>query len=422
MRTVILRKEPPMRKRIVVVPESQLPVAFDPEARAEEIRRILYAQLEQAVVTTACELMRREVESLCGRPFSRKQDGQLFRGGWAPGSIYLRGQRVPVERLRVRSPEGEKDLQSYQAFRDRDVLSEDVARRMLQGVSTRDFEQAIDRIAEATALKRSAVSEAFKYASQKQLDLLNGRSLADYRFLVLFFDGIEWAGSSVVVGLGITEAGQKVVLGLREGASENSSVATDLITSLVERGLRLEGRILVVIDGAKALKKAIQNVWGDGAVIGRCRIHKTRNVLEYLSRSYHAEARRRLNAAWGMNDEAAAKAELGKVVRWLESISESAARSLEEGLEETLTLHRLGLPEILRKSLASTNVIESAFSIVRDRTRRVKNWRKSRGQVSRWCAAGLLLAEKRMKKIRGYKYLGLLAAKLGNVDVPSEVA
>lgn len=139
MKTVVFGKKPPMRKHIAAVPESQLPILFNPAARAEEIRRILYAELEQAVVTTACEPTPQEVESLCGEPFRRKRDGQLFRGKSAPGSIYLRGQRVPVSRLRVRSPRGEKNLQSYQAFRDRDALSEDVGRRMLHGVSTRDL-------------------------------------------------------------------------------------------------------------------------------------------------------------------------------------------------------------------------------------------------------------------------------------------
>jgi transposase-like protein len=410
-----------MAKRIVAVAQSQLPVPFDPAARAEELRKLLYAELDRSVVRTVYDLMRREVASLCGEPFSRKGDARLHRGGWAEGSIYLRGQRLPIVRPRVRADKGERDLQSYRAFRDRDVLSDDVARLLIRGVSTRDFGEAIDHIAEATALGRTTLSEAFKYASQKHLEELNGRSLADYRFPVLFFDGIEFAEMTLVVGLGITEKGEKVVLGLREGASENGEVCKDLMSSLVERGISVAaGQVLVVIDGSKALRKAIEGVWGKRALVARCRLHKTRNVLEYLSKSYHAEARRRLNAAWGMNEYEAAKAELGKTVRWLAGINESAAASLEEGLEETLTLHRLGLPEILRKSLASTNVIESAFSVVRARASRVKRWRS--GQVARWAAAGLAFAEKRMKRIRGYKYLPLLIGKLQTLDVTREVA
>jgi transposase-like protein len=292
---------------------------------------------------------------------------------------------------------------------------------MMHGVSTRDYNH--ERIAEATGLARSAVSESFKYATQKHLDLINGRSLKEQTWAALFFDGIQFVGTTELVGLGITEQGEKMILGLREGASENSQVCKDLIESLIERGLTFEGSMLVVIDGSKALKKAIQAVWGDRALIARCRIHKTRNVLEYLSKSYHAEARRRLNAAWGAKDYATAKTELLKVARWLREISDSAANSLGDGLEESLVVHRLQLPEILRKSLESTNVIESAFSIVEARTSRVKNWRKGKGQIARWTAAGLLMAEKRMRAIRGTKYLPLLVEQLKKkVDLTEAVA
>jgi len=412
-----------MPKRIVPVPQSQFSFPFDPVSRAEEIRRVLFEQLDTAVVAAVSKMMTDEVLTLSGKHFARKGGERLHRGGSAPGSIYLRGQRLAVRRPRVNKNGKERDLQSYKAFEDYDVFSQDVARLLMHGVSTRDYSQAIDQIADGVPLGRSAVSDAFKYATQKHLDELNGRRLEKQNFVVLFMDGIEFAGMAVVVALGITQNGEKVILGLREGASENGQVCTDLIGSLLERGLLFDGKILVVIDGSKALKKAVQSTWGDRAVIARCRVHKTRNVLEYLSKSYHAEARRRLNAAWNMNEYEAAKTELLKVVRWLTSINESAASSLEEAFEETLTLHRLGLPEILRKSLSSTNVIESAFSIVRARTSRVKNWRKGRGQILRWSATGLAFAEKRMKKIRGHKYLALLVEKLGRkVDLVCEVA
>jgi len=401
-----------MRKRTVQDPESQCAIPFDPTARAQEIRRLLRAKVETSVIEAVQQLMLRELQSYCGDPFAHKEDGQMWRGGSAPGSIFVNGQWIKIRRPRVRSRKGEKELQSYRAFRDRDVISDEVARMMLNGVSTRDYGRVFEPIAEGTRLGRAAVSEAFGYATQKHLSQINGRSLAEYKWAALFFDGIQFAGTTELVALGITETGEKLVLGLREGASENSEVCKDLIQSLVDRGLVFEGSILVVIDGSKALKKAIEAVWGRRALIARCRVHKMRNVLEYLGKPYHDEARRRINAAWSQNDYESAKSELLKTIRWLRSINESAANSLEEGIEETLTMHKLNLPEILRKSLATTNVIESALSIVRARTARVKNWRKGKGQVSRWTAAGLLIAEDRMNKIRGHKYLTLLVEKL----------
>ena len=414
-----------MRKGTVQDPQSQSHFSFplDPKARAEEIRSHLRDQLKGSIVAGVYKMMVDEVKAYCGEGFDRKGETLMHRGGSAPGSVYYMGQRIPIQRLRVRSAKGEKALHSYEAFRDRDAISEEVARAMLHGVSTRDYSQAFDQIAKGSALCHSAVSSAFKYATQKHLDLMNGRSLKEYTFAAFFFDGIHFAGATVLVALGVTEKGEKLILGLREGASENSEVCKDLIESLIERGLAFEGSMLVVIDGSKALKKAIQAVWADRAIIARCRIHKMRNVLEYLSKSYHAEARRRLNAAWGAKDYETAKTELLKTARWLRQISESAASSLEDGLEESLVMHKLNLPEILRKSLSSTNVIESAFSIVEARTSRVKNWRKGKGQVMRWAAAGLLVAEKRMHAIRGYKYLPLLTGQLKKkVEVMEAVA
>lgn len=411
-----------MRKRNIEVPQSQLPITFDPQARVEEIRTLIRAKLEGSMLATFYEMMNDELLMMCGDRFSRKGDQKYHRGGSVAGSIYVHGQRTPVQRPRVRGENREIELKSYSTLRDRDVISDEVMNTLMHGVSTRDYDYVIDKISQNSGLPRSSVSDAFKKASQKDLDKINGRSLAAHKFVVLMIDGIEFAGTTVVVALGVPLIGPKVLLGLIEGASENAQVCKDLLTSLIERGFSFDGRILVVIDGAKALKKAVHDVFGNKAEIARCRVHKMRNVLEYLSKSYHAEARRRLNAAWAMNSYAAAKPEMIKTLRWLENISISAANSLEEGLEETLTLHRLEIPEALRKSLISTNIIESVFSIVRTRTARVKNWKKGKNQISRWAAAGLLLAEKRIRRIRGYKHLPLLIEKLNNIDLLKEVA
>ena len=411
-----------MRKAIpssrVGQPESML----DPVARAQELRQLLRAKVILTVTTGATKLLEDEVLHLCGAAFSRKGRENLYRGGSAPGVMLWEGQQIPIKRPRVRGAGREVPLTSYQDLRSLEGVSEEITRLLLCGISSRDYGPAMARISEAASISKSQVSEAFGYATRKHLDQINGRDLSAYRFVVLFFDGIAFAGTVVVVGLGITDTGEKVVLGLREGASENAEVCGDLISSLKERGLQVPSRILVVIDGAKALAKAVRSAWGSRALIARCRLHKARNVLEYLPESYQAEARRRMNAAWNMNEYSEAKAELAKVVQWLSGINESAAESLKEAFEETLVMHRLRLPEILRKSLATTNVIESAFSIVRERTRRVKNWRSGRDQVTRWAAAGLLVAEKRIRRIRGYKFLPLLVEALTKLDPEKEVA
>lgn len=422
MRSISDVPRPAGRKRTIEVPQSQLAITFDPQARVEEIRKLIHAQLEVSVLATFYKMMENEKLSLCGERFSRKGDEKLYSGGSALGSVFLQGQHVPVKRERMRNKKEEVMLKSYEAFRDRDVITDEVMRMLMNGVSTRDYSHAIQKISENSGLSHGSVSEAFKMASQKDLDEINGRSLEGYKFAAMMFDGIEYAGSMVVVGVGIPQNGPKVMLGLIEGASENAQVCKDLMSNLTSRGLKIEGKTLVVIDGSKALKKAVKNTWAEKAVIVRCRIHKMRNILEYLTKPYHAEARRRLNAAWAMNDYESAKEGMLKTLKWLEGISQSAANSLEEGLEETLTLHRLGVPEILRKSLATTNIIESVFSIIRARTSRVKNWRKGKNQICRWAAAGLMLAQKRMRQIRGYKYLPLLIEKLNKIEIVKEVA
>jgi len=415
-----------MRKRRALNVPSQLQdvLPLDPARRVAEIRHLLKSRIELTVAVLAVELLDQEVKLYCGESFARKAPGDLgYRGGTAPGSILWQGQRVPIRRPRVRADSREVPLKTYEALRDIEAISQEISALLLGGVSTRDYAGVIDRIAQAVPLAKSSVSQAIRTATGKHLELINGRDLSGYRFVAVFLDGIQFAGTTVLVGLGVTDQGQKVVLGLMLGASENAQVCKDLLANLIERGLRLAcERVLVVIDGAKALKKAVEATWADQAVVARCRVHKMRNVLEYLPKSAHAEARRRMRAAWSQHEYGSAKAEMHKVVAWLQTINESAAGSLKEGLEEILTVHRLGLPEILRKSFGSTNLIESPFALVRERTRRVKNWRRGPDTIQRWAAAGLLDAEKRMNKIRGHAQLPLLLSALGELDTRKKVA
>jgi len=384
------------------------------ETRHNAIRSLLKEQMKGSVLKLVFQLFGDEMNNMCGLPHSRKPEHGHWRGGSDKGSIYLSGQKVRVKKPRLHNQEGEVPLESYQAFQEFDLLCEDVARLLVRGISTRDYREALAKIDGGLGLKRSSVSRVFVKSSQKDLDNLNGRSLSAYTFVGVFFDGIEFAGTHLLVGLGITDTGQKLILGLREGASENAEVCKDLMESIKDRGFKMLDKILVVLDGSKALKSAVDRVWGEKSLIQRCQEHKIRNVQSYLPESLHPEVRRRLKVAYGMKNYKEAKDYLYETVAWLEQYSEQAARSLEEGLEETLTVIRLELPDSLRRTFSTTNPIESVFSTVRSKTARVKNWKTGRGQISRWTASYLLMREEKLRRIYGYKLLPLLAAKLSD--------
>jgi transposase-like protein len=383
------------------------------EKRLEAIRQVLEGRLRCSALKLVLALFDDEVEGLCGPAFSRKEEHQLHRGGSeSRAGIYLEGQRARLRRPRVQGSQGEVPLESYLALQDFDVLSEQVKRQLIRGISTRNYEGAIREIEGGLGLKRTSVSRAFIRASQKDLELLNGRDLSGHRWVAVFVDALEFHGIVLVVALGVTLEGRKVILGLREGSTENERVCLDLLGSLPDRGFQLEERILAVMDGGKGIHSAIKKLWGERVLIQRCLVHKKRNVLDYLPKTHHAEAKRRMNAAWGLANYEAAKEELEKVSRWLEGLAPGAAASLREGFEETLTLHKLGVSAILRKTFSTTNPLESVFSIVRERSGRVKHWRRGAGQAARWSASCLLVAEKRLRRVRGCQYLGILSEAL----------
>ena len=332
------------------------------------------AEIRGAVAATARQLVEDEVLSLVGEPWSRKGDSPLRRNGSTTSSIYLDGQPclLPRGRVRDRKLGTEVPLQTVLALGSRDALDVDVKRLLVRGVSTRNYDEALGRLSEGLGLKRSAVSAAFVRASRKDLDELNGRSLGEWTFVAVFIDGAAFAEHAAVVALGITTSGEKRVLGVREGATENAELVRDLLANLLERGLTLTSRALFVIDGSKALCRAIRDSFGERVLVQRCVLHKLRNVLSYLPPQWQDEVRRRLRAAWAMNSHDEARAALTKTLRWLKKINESAAASLAEGLEETLTVHRLGVVSTLRRTLLTTNPIESAFDLVRTHARRVK--------------------------------------------------
>jgi transposase-like protein len=383
-----------------------------------QLREVLVAEIRGAVAATARQLVEDEVLSLVGEPWSRKGNSPLRRNGATSSSIYLDGQPCLLSRARVRDQDRgtEVPLQTVLALGSRDALDADVKRLLVRGVSTRNYDEALGRLSEGLGLQRSAVSAAFVRASKKDLDELNGRSLAQWTFVAVFVDGAGFAEHAAVVALGLTASGEKRVLGVREGASENAELVRDLLANLLERGLTLTSRALFVIDGSKALRRAIRDSFGERVLVQRCVLHKLRNVLSYLPPEWHDEVRRRLRAAWGMNSHDEARSALTKTQRWLRKINESAAASLAEGLEETLTVHRLGLTDTLRRTLVTTNPIESAFDLVRTHARRVKRWRGS-AMVLRWVGSGLLRAEQQFRRVKGHAAIPKLIAALENVSL-----
>jgi putative transposase len=362
-----------------------------------------------------------EVIRLCGERYQRQPDRAHTRYGHQPGFVTLAGQKATIQRPRVRRAKGggEVELPLYQAMQSECAMPEAALRRLVRGVSTRNYEEVVDLARAGFGVKKSSVSRAFVKASATAVEELSSRRLDQQRFLALFLDGVEYAGETMLVALGITETGEKKILGLRQGASENATVCTALLEELRERGLDTSQPILAVIDGSKALAAAVKRIWGEKVRIQRCQIHKRRNIEAHLPEKHHDELRRLLHAAWHETDYERAKKQLQTTVRWLERLSPDAASSLREGMEETLTVVKLGLPETLRQTLATTNPIESALSVTRTVTGRVTHWRDGDMRL-RWCTAGLLRAEEKFRRIKGFRHLSDLARALQReIDPPT---
>ena len=363
------------------------------------------------------ELMEEEVIDVVGAKGKHDAERVAVRHGHESGEVTLGGRRVQVERPRVRSADGRSELplQTYVHFADRDPLSKVVLERMLAGVSTRRYRSTAEPVGSeveqrARSTSKSSVSRLLVERTRRALGELMSRRLEDVRLAVMMIDGLELQGRTNVVALGITTEGVKIPLGLWEGSTENATVATALLSDLVERGLDPEQGILFVIDGAKALRKAIRNVFGY-APVQRCLRHKERNVTEHLPERERPAVKQRLRRAWALEDHARALDQLRRLAAELDRSYPGAAGSLREGMEETLTLTRLGVGGNLKRTLESTNPCESMIEIVRRTQRNVKRW--SSGEMAlRWTAAGMLEAERQFRKIIGYRDLATLVVAI----------
>jgi putative transposase len=367
----------------------------------EDLRAMLANELRQSALNLVNDLFKAEITELCGELFQRKNTDLFHRAGTNPGSILLKGQRVKVTKPRVKHNQREVDLNSYNALQSYDLLQDRVMGHMLHGVSTRDYNKLIEDVSGGVGLSKSSVSRVFKSGSIKSLEELNSRDLSKFNFLAVMIDGIEFGGKMLIVALGITESMKKLILGLCLGDSENSEVCKDLLNSIIERGFDQNKKYLFVLDGAKALRTAVVKFFGADTSIQRCVRHKERNIVSYLPKQYHMELRRRWKLIHGMVQFDAAKRELEKLKYWLKNINLESHASLEEAVDETLTVIKLQVSAKLRSTLLSTNPIESIFSQVRGKTHRIKRWKKNGDQVTRWAASTLLEIES--KNIR-YSY------------------
>jgi transposase-like protein len=357
-------------------------------------------------------ILEEEVRQRVGPRHRPDPDSGAVRWGRQPGYVIFGGQKIPLARPRVRVQAGEEvELESYGKLQQDGRMQRAVAERMVCGLSTRKYRRAVQSALDGYGIRKSSVSRHFVRATAKQLQELCERRLEPLSLVALLIDGIEFAGQMLIVALGVEENGSKHVLGLWQGATENATVCTALLEDLVARGLDPERRYLFVLDGSKALRAAVDKVFGDRGEVQRCQLHKRRNLKEHLPESCRADYERQLRNAYAMTNYEDARAALGKLFRQLERINPSAARSLEEGMEETLTLHRLDVGPLLRRSLSSTNLIESCLSTVRHVARNVKRWQGG-DHIARWAAAGLVEAEKKFRRVKGYRELKELAAKL----------
>ena len=350
--------------------------------------------------------------------------------GWQPGVVSLAERKLRIEKPRLRrkgkGAGTEVPIPAYEAMATNGRITSRILEILMKGVSTRNYKEILPEMAETVGVSKSQISREFVAASEEQIKALCERRFDDVDILAIYLDGIQFNDCHVIVALGVDSGGCKHVLGIREGASENKQVVMDLLTDMVERGVGPDRLRLFVIDGSKALRQAIDAVYGSKNPVQRCRNHKIRNVMDYLPEDQKDQVKSAMTAAF-LLDADKGTARLKQLAKWLEQEYPSAAASLLEGLDEMFTINRLGLPSSLRRCLATTNVIESPNGGIGSRTGRVKNWR-DHAMVVRWVAASLLDMEKRFRRIMGYQQLWMLDAKLKalaeeeTIDTESRVA
>ncbi len=394
-----------------------------PRQRYLPLKQFAREALWDTVVFSGLAFVEEELEAertaLCGPRYAHDPARAAIRAGHVASSLTLGGRRVAVGRPRARSSDGhELALPSWQGWSSRDPLTQRAAEQMVLGVSSRRYARSLEPLPQdfqVHGVSKSAVSERFVVGTANKLAAVTQRKLGGLKLVAVMIDGVRFAEHVVLAAIGIDLGGKKHVLGLREGATENAAACKALLEDLIERGLPTDRSLLFVIDGAKALRKAVTDTFGARALVQRCREHKKRNVTDALPERMRAQVRSAMRQAYATRDLKRARQSLESLARTLERNHPGAAASLHEGLEETLTVMRLKLPENLEGVLSSTNLIENLFSRVREVARRVKRWQGGT-MVLRWAAAGVLEAERNFRRLRGYRALVTLDAGLREHD------
>lgn len=351
--------------------------------------------------------LKREVEELAGERYKRGGIAGYDRWGEQEGSVYILDQKIPIKVLRVRDTINNREvsLSTYKKLQQPAGKVEDkLLKKVLYGLSCRDYRECSEAIPEALSLSPSTVSRRYIRASNKKLKELTDRRLDQYDFVSVVMDGKAFGDDGMIIALGGTVEGRKVVLGIIQSSTENHKVCKDFLLKLIDRGLKYDKGLLCVIDGAKGIRKAINEVFGIYGIVQRCQWHKRENIVAYLPKHLIEEFRKKLQDAYSKEDYKKAKAALQAIKSELRLINESAVNSLEEGFEETLTIQRLGMHRELMKSFKTTNMIESVMALVGQRTDKVDYWKNS-NQKQRWVATSLLSIEQRLNRVKGYRHL-----------------
>lgn len=349
-------------------------------------------------------VLQEEVRSLVGARYAHRTDRRASRHGTNPGTVRLGGRKVPMRVPRVRGEDGEIPLASYRRLHEGGATNERLLRQVLYGISCRNYESAAESIPGSLGVSSSSVSRTFVKESSKQLAEFQERDLSGEDYVALFIDGKAFADETMVLALGITITGEKRPLGFVQTSTENAKVVTSFLRSLLSRGLDVSEGILAIVDGAKGLRAAVKQAFKRRAVVQRCMWHKRENVVSYLPRGEQESWRRRLQKAMSRPTYDEARAALKALESELDEINQSAAASLREGLEEILTLHRLGVFAKLGRSFKTTNCLENVNGLVAERCGKVDNWKNS-NQRHRWLAAALIDIEPRLRRVMGMTHL-----------------
>jgi putative transposase len=369
------------------------------------IHEVGHQMLEQILVLSA--------EQVAGARTPGKASGDIRHHGSQPGCVQLADRKVKVKRPRLRhKTEGEVKVPAYEALRQDRGLGQHMLGALLRGVSTREYQEVLPQMAETVGVSRSAISRKAVEASAEQLKQLQERRWENVEILVIYIDGQRFGDHHILSAVGVDAEGKKHILGIESGATENAASVKRLLIRLRDQGLSTDRKYLFVIDGAKALRAAIEEVFGGDQPVQRCRNHKLRNVVDELPKEQQGQALNLMRAAWKVKTAEEGEKRLEQLARFLERDHESAARSLREGMKEMFTLQRLKIPEPLHKCLATTNIIESPQGGVERRTHNVTRWRDA-DMVQRWVASAWLLTEKHFRRIDGHADLWALAAILG---------